>query len=71
MRMKKGQHQSTICVGKALGKTGIPKRMLANEVKLAIKDVGKALVKAGIPKRLTMRSIGNPKACFRKLGGFW
>jgi hypothetical protein len=44
--------------------------MLANEVKLAIKDVGKALVKAGIPKRLTMRSIGNPKACFRKLGGF-
>jgi len=57
-------------VGKALGKTGIPKRMLANEVKLAIKDVGKALVKAGIPKRLTMRSIGNPKACFRKLGGF-
>jgi hypothetical protein len=32
-------------VGKALGKTGIPKRMLANEVKLAIKDVGKALGK--------------------------
>jgi hypothetical protein len=45
MRMKKGQHKSTICVGKALGKTGIPKRMLANEVKLAIKDVGKALGK--------------------------
>ena len=34
--MKKGQHKSTICVGKALGKAGIPKRMLANEVKLAI-----------------------------------
>ncbi len=36
--MKKGQHKSLICVGKALGKAGIPKRMLANEVKLAIQD---------------------------------
>jgi hypothetical protein len=43
--MKKGQDKSTICVGKALGKAGIPKRMLANEVKLAIKNVGKALGK--------------------------
>ena len=38
MRMKKGQHKSSICVGKALGKAGIPKRMLSNEVKLAIQD---------------------------------
>jgi len=28
-----------IIVGKALGKAGIPKRMLANEVKLAINDL--------------------------------
>ncbi len=30
--MKKGQHKSTICVGKALGKAGIPKRMTMRSI---------------------------------------
>jgi len=31
--------------------------MLANEVKLAIKDVGKALGKTGIPKRMLANEV--------------